>query len=173
MDAHATLTPMKCKRFVRLHWRSEFKRWMETQEQESLERLREVRKDAFKLVVNGAEFMAWAPTVLNQVVNLERRVVYTSAVVYKCFGKHTNFDVVCDRTPPYAMHSVVVDLVEGMGVGTAADKEVLEIMAFATKYGLRLVKHPISLRIEGRNLQLDYFSYSPASRSRRYAFEAI
>lgn len=126
-------------------WTHAFSQWQSTSVVDSatsynllLKQLFELRSNAYALTCNGICFHAWLPTVLNQVVAFDGRE-FLKNPRYRCFHELASFDIVCNKTVPYAIQYIEIDMVEDWGTNSKkqfAEKLLKTILRIGDFFGV-------------------------------------
>ena len=124
------------------NWDQTFRRWGETGEKSSLDYLRTIRKDGFRLSFKSIQINCWLPTVLNQVVHLNGKTFLKSPLI-RCIEDDVSFDIVLSKKSPYTIERIDIDIIEDLGSTTKAQLFLQEIMNLSDHIGcpLRISDH--------------------------------
>jgi len=130
-------------------WDSTFKRWQLDQKQVSIDHLRTLRKNGFRLEFKSLKLTCWMPTILNQIVHLDGKKTFSIPPIVKCFQKggtddyNVTFDIILEKTPPYAINRIDIDIIEELGISSTAQMYLNDLMNLADHIGcpLRLSDH--------------------------------
>ena len=99
------------------------------------DRLFRLRENAYRLRTNGYTFRVWAPTVLNQVVLLDGRT-FSVHPMFRAIGRSANFDIICEKTPPYAVSYIQIDFIDYLGRTDESERWLQAILSLGGAYGV-------------------------------------
>ena len=133
--------------FVQSAWDQTFKHWQEYENRTSLDFLRTLRKNGFRLEFKNLKVDCWMPTITNQVVNLNLCKNFCTNPRIKCFqgknGEDLTFDIILHKTPPYNIQRIDIDIIEDLGKNDVGITFLNDLMDLADLIGcpLRISDH--------------------------------
>ena len=136
------LVQLKDPEKTQIDWDQTFKRWQEYQKQSSLDYLRTIRENGFKLSFKNIQINGWFPTILNQVVSLNGKTFLKNPIV-KYIADTVTFDFVLKKVPPYYITRIDIDLIEELGSSDTAQTFLNDLVDLADHIGcaIRLSDH--------------------------------
>lgn len=128
-------------------WNQTFDKWQQTGKKSSLDFLRTLRNRGYELKFNSLRMSCWMPTILNQIVSLNG-TTYLHNPRIKCFDVETDgdkitFDIILQKTPPYIIQRIDIDIIEELGNQETGVQQLTDIMELCNVVGcpLRITDH--------------------------------